>query len=76
MARHHHPQGCDTGQLCLAGVLHLANALDYAVTVQPAGTPNPLDPEYLTSVGLDHQFQTWRAELLARGAEAVAESAC
>jgi putative nucleotidyltransferase with HDIG domain len=76
VARHHHPQGCDTGQLCLAGVLHLANALDYAVTVQPAGTPNPLDPEYLTSVGLDHQFQTWRAELLARGAEAVAESAC
>jgi len=73
VAGHHHPQNCGTGELCLAGVIHLANALDFAATIQPAGTPNPLDPEYLKFVGLDRQFQTWRAERLARGTEAVAK---
>jgi HD-like signal output (HDOD) protein/ActR/RegA family two-component response regulator len=76
VAAHHHPRGCGTAQLCLAGVIHLANALEHAAAVQPDGMPSPLDAEYLTFVGLDRQFQTWRAQLLAKGAEAVAESAC
>jgi putative nucleotidyltransferase with HDIG domain len=76
VANHHHPRRCGTHDLCLAGVVHTANALEHAQTVHSEIVAQPVDADYLKFVGLGGQFETWRAELSARAAEPATESAC
>lgn len=66
VANHHQPRRCGTHELCLAGVVHVANALDHAKNAaQREIVPGPVDAEYLKFVGLAGQFEIWRAELSA-----------
>lgn len=65
VANHHHPNRCGTGEFCLAGVVHIANALQHLETPHPETVPSPINAEYLKLVGMDQQFETWRAELAA-----------
>jgi len=71
VANHHHPRRCGLQEPCLAGVVHLANALQHSVKPQPHVVPSLADPEYLRYVGLEQQFQGWRAEFSASLAEAA-----
>jgi len=63
VACHHHPQLCGTRELCLAGVVHVANALQHSQAIHPDLVASPVDINYLKQVGLDHQFEPWRTEL-------------
>jgi HD-like signal output (HDOD) protein len=63
VANHHCPQRCGTREFCLAGIVHIANALQHATAAQPESEPDTLDADYVKFVGLEHQFQVWRAEL-------------
>lgn len=63
VACHHHPGRCGAPGLCLAGVVHIANALQHSQAVHPDMVASPVDTEYLKQVGLDGQFEIWRAEL-------------
>jgi HD-like signal output (HDOD) protein len=69
VANHHCPRRCGIQEFCLAGVVHVANALQYATTGQIDPELNPVDAEYLKSVNLENQYKTWQAELLGRTAE-------
>jgi HD-like signal output (HDOD) protein len=62
VANHHHPRRCGSHEFCLAGVIHIANALQHEQTPDPEAAVNPLDPEYLKYIGLEDQFELWRAE--------------
>jgi HD-like signal output (HDOD) protein len=61
VANHHHPRRCGTHEFCLAGVVHIANALQHAQTPQ-AEVVSPIDDAYLKYVGLEEQFELWRTE--------------
>ena len=63
VANHHVPRRCGTQELCLAGVVHIAGALQHDQTPHPETVASPLDSEYLQCVGLGHQFEVWRSEL-------------
>jgi HD-like signal output (HDOD) protein len=75
VANHHHPRRCGTRELCLAGVVHTANALEHAQTDHSEIAAHPVDADYLKFVGLGRQFEIWRAESSAIAAEFAAESA-
>jgi putative nucleotidyltransferase with HDIG domain len=66
VACHHHPRHCGLPTLCLAGVVHIADALQHSQAIHPEITASPVDADYLKQVGLDRQFETWRAELLGK----------
>lgn len=63
VANHHKPCRCGTTELCLAGVVHIANALEHGQSADAGLVVGPVDAEYLKQVGLDQQFEIWRAEL-------------
>ena len=63
VANHHHPRRCGTSELCLAGVIHIANALQHARGGQAEIVPSPVDTDYLQHLGLDLQFEIWRQKL-------------
>jgi HD-like signal output (HDOD) protein len=63
VANHHHPHRCGTQELCLAGVVHIANALQHAQATHPEIVASPVDAEYLKQMNLDKAFEIWRAEL-------------
>jgi len=63
VANHHHPGHCGSRELCLAGVVHIANALQHMQTARPELAASPVDPEYLKHVGLTREFEAWSAEL-------------
>lgn len=65
VACHHHPQRCGMTELCLAGVVHIANALQHAQSAHPEMAASPVDADYLKQIGLEQQFEIWRAELTA-----------
>jgi len=65
VAHHHHPVHCGTQEPCLAGVVHIANALQHLENSSAQGVPSPVDASYLKLVGLEQQFNLWRAELPA-----------
>jgi HD-like signal output (HDOD) protein len=65
VANHHHPRHCGTQELCLAGVVHMANALHHSRNLASALVSGPVDAEYLKFAGLERQFETWRAEAAA-----------
>jgi HD-like signal output (HDOD) protein/ActR/RegA family two-component response regulator len=74
VANHHQPRRCGTHELCLAGVLHVANVLEHAQSANSHIVAQPVDADYLKAVGLGEQFESWRAEWSAIAANA--ESAC
>lgn len=63
VACHHTPRRCTGSTLCLAGVIHLADALQHSQGLHPELTPNPVDHEYLKATGLDEHFNQWLANL-------------
>ena len=66
VACHHQPRRCCTNEMCLAGVVHIANALQHSQAIHPEIVASQVDTDYLKHVQLDEQFQIWRAELLGR----------
>jgi len=61
VANHHNPRRCGLDELSLAGVVHIADALQY-----PPETDAPrLDTDYLQLIGLDRQYESWRIEYTA-----------
>ena len=63
VANHHCPRRCGTREFCLAGVVHIANALQHSTADHPDPATAGVDTDYLKCVGLERQFETWRAEL-------------
>ena len=71
IASHHAPCRCGTGTLCLAGVVHIADALQHSQGLHPELTPNPVDAEYLKLTGLDAHYETWRRNLKERPDDSI-----
>ncbi len=63
VACHHNPRRCGRDELCLAGGVHLANALHHFQTPQTDQIASPVDIAYLKHIKLEQQFETWRREL-------------
>ena len=63
VACHHSPCRCHTNTLCLAGVIHIADALQHSQDLHPELVPNTVDAEYLKQTGLTPHFEQWRASL-------------
>jgi HD-like signal output (HDOD) protein len=63
VANHHHPRRCGTQEFCLAGVVHIADALLHAGSAGTRETAGLVDADYLKFVGLDQQFEAWRREM-------------
>jgi len=63
VANHHLPRRCGTPEFCLAGIVHIADALQHLTSGQGDPTAGLVDQDYLKYVGLEAQFETWRAEL-------------
>jgi HD-like signal output (HDOD) protein len=68
VACHHHPRHCGTHELCLAGAVHIANALQHSQADHPDMAASPVDAAYLKQVNLEQQFEIWRKELPAQDA--------
>jgi len=66
VACHHTPRRCHTTTLCLAGVIHIADALQHSLALHPELVPNAVDTEYLKHTGLAPHFDQWRAGLKSR----------
>lgn len=66
VANHHHPRRCGTQEFCLAGVVHVANALQHAQPGHPEIVASPVDADYLKHVGLETQYEIWRTELTGK----------
>jgi len=62
VACHHQPHRCGVQQLCLAGVVHIANALQHAQVSHPEIVASPVNLDYLQQVNLTRQFESWREE--------------
>ena len=63
VACHHIPRRCCSATLCLAGVIHIADALQHTQELHPELVPNPVDMEYLKQTGLDAHYESWRKDL-------------
>lgn len=63
VANHHTPARCGTSEFCLAGIVHLANALQHDTAGYADPPPSCLNTDYLKLVGLENQYKVWRAEL-------------
>ncbi|MDR3456217.1 MAG: response regulator [Verrucomicrobiae bacterium] len=66
LACHHAPRRCCSNTLCLAGVIHIADALQHSQGLHPDLVPNPVDTEYLKQTGLDAHYESWRGDLNKR----------
>jgi hypothetical protein len=71
VACHHNPHRCATPNLCLAGVIHIANALQHARNPQPDALPSPVDVDYLKYIGMEADYEIWRHEHLEKIRESV-----
>ena len=63
VACHHFPERCGTREICLSGIIHIANALQHT---QPGNTETIATPpnlDYLKSIHLDEHFELWQQEL-------------
>lgn len=63
VANHHHPRRCGADQLGLAGVVHMANALQHSEKTAGGFAPGLVDMDYLKLVGLDRKFEEWRTTM-------------
>jgi HD-like signal output (HDOD) protein len=71
VACHHHPRRCANPNLCLAGVVHIADALQHAGQRQPDAIPSPVDVDYLKYIGMEADFEIWRQQQLQKIRESV-----
>jgi len=62
VACHHNPKRCGNNGLCLAGVVHIANALQHDLWGRPGKIPTLVDAEYLKHIGITHEYENWRRE--------------
>ena len=69
VACHHTPRRCCSTTLCLAGVIHIADALQHSQELHPELVPSPVDTEYLKQTGLDTHYEQWRAGLKNKSAD-------
>ena len=60
VACHHNPKRCDNNGLCLAGVVHIANALQHDLSARPGKIPTVVDADYLKHVGITHEYENCR----------------
>jgi len=70
VACHHQPNRCGSNELCLAGVIHVANALQHELAPQTGNFFSPVNAEYLQQTGITHEYENWRRELRDRLDEA------
>ena len=63
VACHHHPHRCGNKSICLAGIVHIANALQHAQAKHANMVPSPVSQDYLKHLNLAEQFEAWQAEL-------------
>jgi HD-like signal output (HDOD) protein/CheY-like chemotaxis protein len=68
VACHHNPKRCDNNGLCLAGVVHIADALQHELSARPDKTLTPVDAAYLKHIGLTQEYENWRRELREKAA--------
>jgi HD-like signal output (HDOD) protein len=68
VACHHTPRRCCTTTLCLAGVIHIADALQHSQGLHSELVANPVDQDYLKHTGLDTHYESWRVDLKNRTA--------
>jgi len=73
VANHHRPLRCGT-QLCLAGLVHMANALQHSRATPPEAGGGPVDQDYLKAASLGREFEAWRAKLAAEAAKSTGKS--
>lgn len=63
VACHHQPRRCGTKEICLAGIIHISNALQHTQPGHPDIVPCPVDADYLKLIHLDEHFEMWRQQL-------------
>ena len=63
VACHHQPHRCSAKDICLAGIIHVADALQHTQPGHPDIVPTPPDLDYLKQVHLDEHFANWTQEL-------------
>ncbi len=63
VACHHHPQRCGTKDICLAGIIHISNALQHTQPGHPDIVPSTVNADYLKEIHLDEHFEMWRQQL-------------
>jgi len=62
VACHHNPRRCANHDLCLAGVIHIADSLQHAASAEPDAIPSLVDVEYLKYIGMETDYEIWRKE--------------
>jgi HD-like signal output (HDOD) protein len=62
VACHHNPRRCANPNLCLAGVVHIADALQHAGQRQPDAIPSPVDVDYLKYIGMEADYEIWHQQ--------------
>lgn len=63
VAYHHEPHRSPVAAFGLAGVIHVANALQHEQAPHPDIVPSPLDLEYIQRQGLAKLLEQWRNDL-------------
>ena len=63
VAYHHEPRRSAVVTFGLAGIVHVANALQHEQTPHPNIVPSPLDTEYVQRFHLADQIEKWRKDL-------------
>ncbi len=63
VACHHHPHRTGTKEVCLPGIIHIADALQHTQPGHPDMVPTPPDADYLKLVHLNEHFEMWQQEL-------------
>jgi HD-like signal output (HDOD) protein/ActR/RegA family two-component response regulator len=66
VACHHHPHRCLNHELCLSGIVHIANALQHGQSSHSDIVPSLVDLDYLKHVNLDRHYEMWRQDLAAK----------
>jgi len=71
VACHHTPRRCCSSTLCLAGVIHIADAVQHTQGLHHDLIPTPVDEQYLKDTGLDTHYENWRTNLNRQPAESI-----
>lgn len=65
VAWHHHPADCLSPTFCPLGAVHVANAIEHDIHPDNlVGAAPGVDEEYLTRLGLNWQYSSWRSACL------------
>ena len=63
VACHHEPNRSGTREICLSGIIHIANALQHTQTTRAETVSTPANIDYLKQIHLDEHFEMWRQDL-------------